>query len=581
MINVKWRWVVLGCVVLGIAGLVWVGVTALMARSQLEKARHEVSAVKQALIDGDTATAQRLAADLASRAHTAHARTTGPAWWAVAHLPWLGRPMASIRAVTASVDEIASDALPAALDGGDALSPHRVLVGPGQLDLKRIASAAPALTRASVVLHAAQQRVANSPASTWLHAVDTKRQQLLDQISSLYVTLDDGARAARLLPPMLGADGVRRYFVAFQNPAEARGLGGLVGAYGILTARDGKVGFTHFGTDGDFNHVSAHVNFGSDFDLRYGPSGFASTSLFVNSNYSPHLPYDAGIWLSMVKSKFHTSLDGVITTDPQALALMLGVTGPVTLSDGQQLSSDNTAQVLESGIYQKFPTDVQTPQRKAYLIEAAHAVASHITAEASNDAHALVTAMGVAVGQGRLLVYSAHAGEERELSATPLAGLLSDTKAPFADLVVNNADGTKLDYYLDRQLTYSRTTCDATTATVTVHLRNDAPASGLPPYVAAGVVPISGPFGSNDELLSLYVTSGATVEAVQVDGKRVFLDEGTERGHPVVTTSLHLPRGQGRTVTYTVREPAASGRVVVPVQPLPRPMAVKVDAPSC
>jgi len=581
--SLRLRRLVVAVVLLGIAAVAWVVVTGLMARSQLEKARAEVSTVKQALIDGDTATARHLAADLASRASTAHARTSGPAWWAVAHLPWIGRPAATVRDLTAGIDQIASAALPAALNGGVALAPKSVIAGPGQLDLRRIAAAAPSLTRASTVLHGVQARLQDSPSSTWLHVVDDKRRELLDEIAPLYATLDDGARAARLLPPMLGASGPRNYFVAFQNPAEARGLGGLVGAYGILTARDGKLSFSRFGTDADFQGARAHVHFGSDFDLRYGSDGFASTSIFVNSNYSPHLPYDAGIWLSMWQSKMHTRLDGVIVTDPQALALMLGVTGPVTLSDGQQLDGGNAAAVLESGVYAKFPSVDQNDARKAYLIEAARAVAQHITASADANAHALVTAMGTAVGQGRMLVYSAHPAEERELAATPLAGLLSDTKAPYAGFVVNNAAGTKLDYYLDRSLTYRRSTCDAARATVTVKLRNDTPASGLPRYVAAGdgTETIGGPLGSNVELLSLYVTHGASVQRIRVDGKQVFLQEGSERGHPVVTTSLHLGPGQSRTVTYTVREPAASGAVVVPVQPLARPMAVHVHAPYC
>ena len=39
---------------------------------------------------------------------------------------------------------------------------------------------------------------------------------------------------ARIAPRMLGLDRPQRYFVAFQNNAEARGTGGLPGAFGIL-----------------------------------------------------------------------------------------------------------------------------------------------------------------------------------------------------------------------------------------------------------------------------------------------------------------------------------------------------------
>ncbi|WP_396229763.1 DUF4012 domain-containing protein, partial [Frankia sp. CpI1-P] len=40
---------------------------------------------------------------------------------------------------------------------------------------------------------------------------------------------------------MLGANGPRTYFIAFQNNAEIKGTGGLLGVFGVLTANHGKV----------------------------------------------------------------------------------------------------------------------------------------------------------------------------------------------------------------------------------------------------------------------------------------------------------------------------------------------------
>ena len=38
----------------------------------------------------------------------------------------------------------------------------------------------------------------------------------------------------RLAPQMLGAEGVRRYFIAFTTPAEARGMGGFMGNWAVI-----------------------------------------------------------------------------------------------------------------------------------------------------------------------------------------------------------------------------------------------------------------------------------------------------------------------------------------------------------
>jgi len=49
-------------------------------------------------------------------------------------------------------------------------------------------------------------------------------------------------------------------------------------------------------------------------------------------------------------------------------------------------------------------------------------------------------------------------------------------------LSIVNDGGNKLDYYLERSLTWTRTGCGPTRATtVTVTLTNNAPATGLPP----------------------------------------------------------------------------------------------------
>jgi len=57
----------------------------------------------------------------------------------------------------------------------------------------------------------------------------------------------NGARAARLLSPMLGADGPRHYLVAFQNLAEPRATGGILGSYAPIRTDSGKISIVDHG----------------------------------------------------------------------------------------------------------------------------------------------------------------------------------------------------------------------------------------------------------------------------------------------------------------------------------------------
>lgn len=565
---------------LGLLAFVWIAVTGLVARNQLLKARADVTAIKAALLDGRTSEAQRLADQLADRASSAHRWTSGPAWWAGAHVPGLGSPLKTVRALTAAVDDLAGTALPAAVRGGKALAPNRVLVGDGQLDLDSIGTARRPLAEAASNVARVRNAVVAAPADTWLNLVDDKRNELLDQLGELAVTMANGAKAAELLPPMLGADGTRRYIVVFQNNAESKGLGGLPGVFGELVATNGKLTMKNFVADDVFRDTRVQVNFGYDYDVRY-IQNYGVDHIIYNTGMSPHLPYDAGLWLSYWEKHFGQRPDGVITTDPSALGYLLGATGPAQLADGTEVTADNAASFFEQQAYAKFPDESQVGQRKAYLVDAAKAIADHVTQSAGTASGGLVSAMGRAVGERRLLVYSDHPREQAELATEPLSGIIPNDRDPFAMVVVNNSAGTKLDYYLDRSMTYTRQSCAKGKAIVEVTLTNDTPPGVLPPYVTKGILTGDPPPGTNRLVVSYYSTKGATVDRVDIDGNRAYVSAGLERGHDIVDTEITFAPGASHTIKYTVTEPAADGPLRIPIQPLVRPMQLKVDAPSC
>ena len=70
--------------------------------------------------------------------------------------------------------------------------------------------------------------------------------------------VDDALPGARLAshavdatPGLLGAEGDRQYLVLFTNPAETRALGGFIGSYGVLEARQGRLDMTVSGSIAD------------------------------------------------------------------------------------------------------------------------------------------------------------------------------------------------------------------------------------------------------------------------------------------------------------------------------------------
>src|SRR6478735_9775474 len=238
------------------------------------------------------------------------------------------------------------------------------------------------------------------------------------------------------------------------------------------------------------------------------------------------------------QAKTGERLDGAIATDPSALAMLLKVTGPTRLEDGTPVTADNVVALTERDAYARF-TDPAT--RKLFLGEVAKAVADTVLSRGPARAGALATALGQAISERRLLVYSGSAPEQRVLARYPVAGQLDDTSGLFSGVIINNAGGNKLDYYLARDVTYT-SACPGPqpTATVTIKLTNTAPATGLGRYAAGNAAEgqAGQPLGTNRLLVGYYATKGAHFSGPTLDGNPTFLTADTERGRPVFTVTI-------------------------------------------
>jgi Protein of unknown function (DUF4012) len=561
----------------------WLAVTAVMARSQLNQVRADARTLGTLLSASNWPGAHATAADLATRAHRADQLTSGPVWALAAALPSGGEPLQTIRGITAGADTLGHNVLPQLVNAAQRLNPRTLRRPDGSIDLARIAAVAPALT--STAANAAQttKTISALPRHTWLSSIDASYVDALRQLTALDDAVKSADLAVRIVPAMLGQDGPKRYFLAFQNEAEARGTGGLPGAFAIMQANHGKLALTRMESDSTLAGTAATVDFGPDYHHLYDGAG--TTTMYGNGNLSPNFPYAAQIWASMWKKHSGQNLDGAIAIDPTALGYLLAVTGPATLPDNTQISEANAVALTQSTSYTKFPgtSEAANEQRKAYLLSIASAASTKILA-ARSEPTALLQAAGKAAGQRRLLVWSADPAVQTELAQSAVSGIIPTTTAPYVGLSIVNDGGNKLDYYLDRSLTWTRTGCGPTRATtVSITLTNNAPASGLSQYVTGRSDIRSYPVkvGDNRLEVSYYATQGALMTEITVAGRPGTGRIGVENGHPVYTIDVELPRGTSRTIVIHLNEPAVSGAPIVLRQPLVRPLSVTLQDAIC
>ena len=241
------------------------------------------------------------------------------------------------------------------------------------------------------------------------------------------------------------------------------------------------------------------------------------------------------------------NVDGVIAIDPVALSYMLGAVGPVTMPDGEVVTKDNVVELTESTAYSRFPTD-QTA-RKKYLQDIANEVVKKMTGRIESP-RKLLDALGKAVSERRIAVWSSSPADQKLLEETPLAHVVPDDPAPYAEVVINNLGGNKLDYYLKEEIEYAADGCDGETrkSTVTVRLTNTAPDGPLPDYVASSAgllpeIPIKVPSGTMVSSVRLLATKDAKLVSALANGQRVpvFHRHGT-RSPDLRSTGSHTAR---------------------------------------
>ncbi len=499
-----------------------------------------------------------------------------------AALPWLGSPFKTGQQISDVVLGLATDVLQPSARAGAVLAPDQLMSG-GRLDVEKLRKEEPQLSKISADASSLDAEASAISEPGYVSVLGDARSQLQRQTSDVAHLLENTALAARLAPSLMGADGPRTYFMGFQTNAEARGTGGLLGGFGILRFNNGVPTVDELGPNTELDKEFAPVDLGPEYAENYG---FTNPSTDIrNSNQSSHFPYTAAIWKSMWAQQSGMNVDGVIALDPVALSYILGAAGPITMPDGEKVTKDNVVQLTESTAYIRFPDDQGA--RKQYLQDIATEVVKKITGPLDSP-RKLLDALGKAVGERRIAVWSSSPAEQKLLEETPLAHVIPDDPAPYAEVVINNLGGNKLDYYLQRGIEYVADGCEGDTrmSTVTIRLTNTVQDVPLPDYVSGQLgfvkgVPLNVPRGTMLTSVRLLGTKGAELVSALSNGQQVPVYSSTERGHPSFEVQVAIPPGKSGELSFRLSEPTSAGEPRVPIQPLVDIVNPKVSVPEC
>ena len=582
------RWLAWGggaVIVVAVAGLVPPGVAAASARGT---ALAGEAAAQRGLASGRSGHLHAAAADFAAaRRDFAAARgdLAGP-WVSLGEAyPVVAPNLRAVRVLAAEGTALAGQGTELSLAGDR----FRYGIHGGTVPVASLAATAPRFGAAARVIAGADRSLSELDRSLLVGPVARAVSRLDTQLATARrdVTTADGI--ATFVPGLLGLDGTRRYFVAFETDAEQRATGGLIGLNGVLTVTGGHLTLSGL-------ESSTALNLGTnvrvlhappDYVARYGAFDPAYNWQMVN--LSPDFPTVGKVIADLYPQSGGTPVDGVIAVDPAGLAAIMKLTGPVTLPGWPvPITAANVVAVTQNQAYIAYAG--HEAARQAFLIQFVHAVFHQVSNLDLHDPVTLVDDLAPAVDGGHLLVYAGRPAEEAYLASLHMTGAVPPVTSDAFEVTTQNAAANKIDYYLTRSVDYrvhltplagtgpsAGATTAAASGTVSVSLHNGAPL-GLPPIVDGPGFP--GLVAGEDRIFVTLYTP-LQFSHPTLNGEPSGLEPQRELGRWADATFVNIAAGHTATLTAHLSGTvhlAAGGwyELDLPLQPLINPDQVTV-----
>jgi len=382
--------------------------------------------------------------------------------------------------------------------------------------------------------------------------------------------------AARQLPSLLGMFGSRTWLVLLQNPAEARGTGGLVGGFLVAHIDHGRISVVASGTSADLErHSIPLASAPSDQVAFWGPI----LSQWNGFNVTPDFPVAASLAKDGMGA-MGVEIDGVIAVDPFTVATLMESTRPVT-AGGRTVSAATVARYFLIHEYLDYHSGQTRDVAGMTLVQA-------IVDTITSNPWAIVTALPripALIEGDHLRVWSSRAEEQSWLASTSLGGAIPTSPGSSVFVAFNNAAGNKADAFVGTSVDYSVSVCDTqnnATSRLTISARNDMP-RGMPTKDYGRRDRSDAPAASTSLLVHVFAPVGANDPRVTLDGIEATMTLESIGNRPVWWTTLELPRATPRTITIEFREPRVTGAdPTVSVTPMVQPTTVTAVAqPFC
>jgi hypothetical protein len=484
--------------------------------------------------------------------------------WPARVLPLFAPNLNAVQTAAASGTKLASTAAETARDAD-----YRLLtLQNGTIDLARIASFEKPVETSLATINVALNDI-DGATSPWLFApVASQFATLKAKVTEARDQADLALAGIRVAPELFGGEAPKRWFLAFGSPGESRNAGGFVGAYATLVANDGRLSLEKTDPIGELYRSRPPLyDFAPPRDWEERYSTYNVPVNLGNVSASPSWPVDASVMAQLYpQTPGGAPIDGAIYVDPAALAGLLSLTGAITVPGlDQRLDATNVEQYLLRDQYIEFASS--NTQRKDILGDVASATFNALITRPLPSLSKITDVLGPIVAARHLQIASFAPTAESFLDRIGISGRWTTTAgSDYLSVRSANMLNNKIDAFLWRTIAVDSQLDDESNtvhSTVTVTLRNDAPANGLPPYLIGndrGLVA-----GTNRNLVTLY--SPLRFESVTIDGEPGGVQIQTEFNGPVFSLPVDIEPGATVTVVFELSGAISDGPYNMEVLP--------------
>ena len=574
---------------LGVLGLLTVVAVALLGVAGVQANEHAQSGYDKLLRglelvrDGDTERGSLVLNEAAADLEEAHGQLTNP----------LGQPSRAVPIVAQNRETVvvvldgAADAATAAASALAAADLDGLGVRRGRVDIDLLSTLSDPLSDLENAIDDLAVELAESNQSPWLLApLATRIDEALVDIEQTAHQAHATALVAERGPAMLGADGPRRYLLAFVNSAESRATNGVMGNWSEITIDDGAMQVTASGRTNDLERPRLErltLDASDDFLNRYGPlgadiEGHVVPKFWSNVSASPDMPSVGSAITQMYEQATRRQLDGVFVIDAAGLASLIDVTGSVRLDDiDVVLTADNAEEFLVREQYE-FPE----ADREILLEEATVKTVANLLSTELPRPHELAATMSDAALNGHLSAWASRPEEQEVFTAVGMDASLPTVHGGARDALAVTSRNTalnKIDSFLERTIEYTPVYHSANghvDATLRLTLHNTAPTSGVDDYVIGNR--INEPRGTSATHVDVFTKLRVT--AFRVDGEDLPYAYSEELGYSVYSHPVKIPSGGTVELEYELVGNVGYGdySFTYRPQPLPTPDVLILDA---